>query len=210
VTSGIIDRVGEPPPEASPIHEIPIGMEIERMNIINSTTTKKAAAAATDTAMLTPEQFIEQLRAMQQQLPEFVQLPKLRGIGHIRRVANMATELAHDGIGAISVSETVQSAIGQTAEQMHQAEDEIGRWAVAENEARTLLRGLSAANLVRRHRIGLALMQVYNVSRQLVRQEEHAHLLPHVERMSQVRKLGRRRIKAETEPQTEPQVKPTA
>ena len=180
------------------------------MTIINSTTTKKAAPAATDTPMLTPEQLIEQLRAMQQRIPEFVQLPKLRGIGNIRRIANMATELADDGIGAVGISETVQSAIGQTAEQMHQAEDEIGRWAVAENEARTLVRGLAAANLVRRHRIGLALMQVYNVSRQLVRQQEHAHLLPHVERMSLVRKLGRRRTRPAAEPETEPQVKTIA
>ena len=177
------------------------------MTIINSTTTKKAALAATDKPMLTPEQFIEQLRSLQQQLPEFVQLPKLRGIGHIRRVASLAEELAHDGIGAVGASEVVQNAIGQTAEQMHQAEDEIGRWKVAENEARTLVRGLAAANLVRRHRIGLALMQAYNVSRQLVRQEEHAHLLPHVERMSLVRKLGRRSTKPAAEPQTPPPVK---
>ena len=180
------------------------------MTIINSTTTKKAAAAATDTPMLTPEQFIEQLRSLQKQLPEFVQLPKLRGMGNIRRVASLAEELAHDGIGAVGASEVVQNAIGQTAEQMHQAEDEIGRWKVAENEARTLVRGLAAANLVRRHRIGLALMQAFNVSRQLVRQEEHAHLLPHVERMSLVRKLGRRSTKPAAEPQTQPPVKPTA
>ena len=53
------------------------------------------------------------------------------------------------------------------------------------------------------HRLGLAVMQAYNVSRQLVRQEEHAHLLPHVERMAQLRKLSRRRNKPATEPEIE-------
>ncbi len=176
------------------------------MSVINNSTMKQTAAAETDTPMLTPEQVIEQLRALQQQIPEFVQLPKLRGISNIRRIAGLAAELGHEGIAAIGASEVVQRAIGQTPEQMHQAEDEIARWAVAESEVRTLLRGLTAGNLVRRHRIGLALMQAQNVSRQLVRQEEHAHLLPHVERMSLVRKLGRRRNKA-AEPQPQPPVK---
>jgi hypothetical protein len=56
---------------------------------------------------------------------------------------------------------------------------------------------------VRRHRLGLALMQTYNVSRQLIRQEEHAQLLPHVQRIFHVRKMARRRVKPAAAPQTE-------
>ena len=172
------------------------------MSIIKSSTTANAAEAATDTPMLTPEQVVEQLRVMRQQIPEFVQLSNRREINELRRLARVNPEFAREGIGAVGASPVVQEAIGNTAEDLYQAEDEIARWAVAESELRSMFRGVAAANLVRRHRVGLAVLQAYGVSRQLVRQEEHAHLVPHVQRMSQVRKFGRRRTKpADRQPQ---------
>jgi hypothetical protein len=178
------------------------------MSIVKSFTTKNAAGAATDTPMLTPEQVVEQLRVMQQQIPEFVQLSDTREIKRFRRLARLDPEFAEEGIGVVGASPVVQEAIGNTPEELHQAEDEIARWAVAEGELRTMLQGVAAANLVRRHRVGLVLLQAYNVSRQLVRQEEHAHLVPHVQRMSQVRKFGRRRRTKAANPQPQPQPSP--
>jgi hypothetical protein len=168
---------------------------------VKSSTTKKTAQAATDTPMLTPEQVVEQLRLLQQQIPEFVQLPKSPEMRKIRRLANVDAALAHEGISAVGASSIVQDAVGNTPEELHQAETEIARWAVVESELRSVLRGVSAANLVRRHRLGLVVMQAYNVSRALVRQEEHSHLLQHVEAMSRLRKFSRRRIKSTAEPQ---------
>jgi hypothetical protein len=174
------------------------------MSVVKSPITKDAAEAATDTPMLTPEQVVEQLRVMRQQIPEFVQLPNTREIRQFRRLAKVDAEFAREGIGAVGASPVVQEAIGNTAEDLYRAEDEIARWAVAESELRSTLSGVAAANLVRRHRMGLAVVQAYNVSRQLVRQEEHAHLLPHVQRMSQVRKFRQRRTKpADRQPQPE-------
>ena len=174
------------------------------MSVVKSVTTKNAADAATDTPMLTPEQVVEQLRILRLQIPEFVQLSNAREIKQFRRLAKLEAEFAREGIGVVGASPVVQEAIGNSAEDLHHAEDEIARWAVAESELRAMLRGVTAANLVRRHRMGLAVMQAYNVSRQLVRQEEHAHLLPHVQRMSQVRKFGRRRSKP-ADPKPQPQ-----
>jgi len=172
------------------------------MSVVKSSTSRTAAEAATDTPMLTPEQVVEQLRVMRQQIPEFVQLSDAREIQQLRRISRVSPEFAREGIGVVGASPVVQKAIGNTAEDLYQAEDEIARWAVAESELRALFRGVAAANLMRRHRIGLAVLQAYNVSRQLVRQEDHADLVPHVERMSQVRKFGRRRAKpADRQPQ---------
>ena len=175
------------------------------MSVVKNSTTKKAAAAATDMPMLTPEQFVEQLRVMRQQLPDFVQLSDAREIRQLKRLAKVTAEFAQEGISAVGASSVVQDAVGNTADELHQAEDELARWAVAEAELRSVLRGVTAANLVRRHRIGLAVLQAYKVSRTLVRQEEHAHLLPHVARMTQLRRFSRRRVKPEAEtaqPQT--------
>jgi hypothetical protein len=92
----------------------------------------------------------------------------------------------------------VEAAVGNTAEGMHQAEDLAGRWAAVENEARSLVRGLSSTNLVLRQRLCKDAVQAYNVSRELVKQKEHSHLLPHVEAMRRLKK-SRRRVKAVTE-----------
>lgn len=165
------------------------------MSIVKSSTTTAAAAAANDAPMLTPEQLVAQLRLMQQQIPGFVQLPNGREIRQLRRLARVDAEFTREGIGAVGVSQVVQDAIGNTVEELYEADDEIARWAVAESELRSLLRGVAAANLVRRHRVGRAVLQAYNISRQLVRQDEHAQLRPHVERMSRLRKFGRRRSK---------------
>jgi len=173
------------------------------MSIIGSTTTKEAAAA-TDTPMLAPEQVVDQLRVLRQQIPEFVQLPNNRELKQIRRTASLNVDFAHEAINAVGASDIVQSVIGNTPDELHQAEDEAGRWTAVESELRAMLRGVSAANLMRRHRISHAALQAYNVSKQLVRQEDHADLLPHVERMSRLRKFGRRRVKPAEPPQQAP------
>jgi hypothetical protein len=176
------------------------------MSILGSSTSKKTAAA-TDIQMLTPEQVVEQLRVLRQQIPEFVQLPKNRELRQIRSMlSKLDPEFAHEAIHAVGASDIVQNAIGNTPDELHQAEDEVARWSAVESELRSMLRGVSTANLMRRKRLGLAALQAFNVSRQLVRQEDHAHLLPHVESMTRIRKLGRRRSKAPTEPQ--PQAPP--
>ncbi|HYR28310.1 MAG TPA: hypothetical protein VEU30_07565 [Thermoanaerobaculia bacterium] len=174
------------------------------MSVVKSAATRNAELSATDTPPLTPEQVVEQLRLLRQQIPDFVQLSNGREARQLRRLAKVDAEFAREGIGAVGASAVVQEAIGNTAEDLHQAEDEIARWAVAESELRSLLRGVAAANLIRRHRVGLAVLQAYNVSRQLVRQDEHAQLRPHVERMTLVRKFGRRRSRPAADPPPQP------
>ena len=80
----------------------------------------------------------------------------------------------------------------------HPWQDLAGRWAVVENEARSLVRGLSSTNLILRQGLCKDAVQAYNVSRELVKQKEHSHLLPHVEAMRRLKKT-RRRVKEVTE-----------
>jgi len=162
--------------------------------------------------MLTPEQVVEQLRALRSQIPEFVQLPNNREMRQIRRIARVNVDFAREAMNAVGASAIVQNVIGNTPDELHAAEDEAARWTAVETELRSLLRGVTAANLVRRHRIGEAALQAYHVSRQLVRQEDHSDLLPHVETMSRIPKYGRRRAKSATpaDPAKAPQPAKTA
>jgi hypothetical protein len=154
----------------------------------------------TDTPMLTPEQVVEQLRSLQSQIPEFVQLPNSRQMKMIRRRASVNVEFAREAINAVGASETVEHIVGNSPAEMHAADDEIGRWTAVEAELRATLRGVVAANTLRRERLGLAALQVLNVSRELVRREEHAGLWPHVEAMSRIPKYSRRRKTRPAEP----------
>ena len=168
------------------------------------------AAAAADGAPLTPEAMVEQLRAMRDQIPGFTQLP-VRDASVLQTVARLDDGFVQAAINSTGASESVRSALGVTTDDLQQQKSDAARWSAVEDELRAMLRGVTAANLVRRHSLGLTALQTYNISRQLVRRSEHAVLLPHVERMKQLNKLGRKRAPAQpvppppSAPQTEPQ-----
>jgi hypothetical protein len=126
-----------------------------------------------------------------------VQLPRSRATDQIRRQARIHPEFVREAYNSVGASPIVQEAIGNTPEELQQADAELARWGAVETEVDALLRGIAAANLVRRQRIARVALQAYNVSRELVKEEAHAHLLPYVERMKRLPKYGvRRRAKA--------------
>jgi hypothetical protein len=158
-------------------------------------------AAATEA--VAPEAIIEQLRAVRQQIPEYQQLG-FSGERALRRAAHVDAEFAHAAINTVGASGTMQAAVGRTSEDLRREKDEITRWSAVEDELRAMLKGVATANLVRRHRLGLTTLQTYNISRQLVRNPDHAELLPHVDGMKRMKKFARRRGKAPVEPPTVP------
>jgi hypothetical protein len=201
----IIDRIDGRVARRASIHNRPFAGQERTMSIIKSksvTSSTAAAASASETPMFTPEEVLEQVRILRERIPDFVQLPNDEAMRNMRRKGKLNPEFAHEAIDAIGASPIVQSAIGNTPEELYQAEDEARAWASVESALRRLLRGVSAGNVVRRERIAHAALQVYNVSKQLVKQKEHGDLLAHVERMKRVPKYGsRRRGKPVEEPQ---------
>ncbi|HEY0141826.1 MAG TPA: hypothetical protein VGF48_13085 [Thermoanaerobaculia bacterium] len=170
------------------------------MSIIKSSNQKKTEIdASTAAPMLTPDDVLQQLRALRQRIPQFVQLPKNPETHAMRRRARLNVAFAREAFGAVGASDLVQGIIGNSAEELHQAEDEMARWTIVESELSAMLSGVAAGNLVRRERIAHAALQAYNLSSQLVKQEEYAYLLPHVERMKRLPKFGRRRSKPDPE-----------
>ncbi len=178
----------------------------------SSASTRTAEAAGGEITMLTPEEVREQVRVMRERIPVFMQLPNDVVTQKLRRKARLNPEFAREAFGAVAVSGTVQAALGNTSADLVAAEEEVTRWLIVEGELSALLSGVAAGNVVRRERIAAAATQAYNLSRQLVKQEEHADLLPHVERMKRVPKyVSARRAKAaaETQPQQSPSAKPS-
>ena len=165
------------------------------MSIVKSSAMKAAAGAtsANELPMLTPEQVIEQLRALEARMPDLVHLPPNRTTRNIKRIARLNVAFAREAFAVVGASTVVQEVIGNTPDELHQAEDEMARWNDVESELNSLLVAVAAANVVRRQRIARAALHAYNVSRELVKEQQHAHLLPHVQRMKRLPKFGRRR-----------------
>src|SRR4029077_19127777 len=160
----------------------------------NSSTPKSdgGAAAATPDTTLTPEALVEQLRALRLQVPDYTHLPIADKLT-MRRAANASPEMVQASINTVGASPELTGAVGRSADDLRTDTEEAARWTAVEDELRTFLQGISATNLVRRHRIGLTALQVYSMSRQLVRQKEHAALQPHVDLMKQLNKFGKKR-----------------
>ena len=177
------------------------------MSIVKKSSAVTAAGAMSEngTPMLTPEEVIEQVRAMRDRIPEFAPLAKEQKTGRMKRLARTDPAVLHASIGAVGTSPLIQTVIGNTPDELVHAHAEMTRWSVAENEVRALLDGIAAANLVRRQELGEAAQKTYNVGRQLSQFREHANLVPHVEEIKRLRKLSRRRSRAaEPEPPAPP------
>jgi len=162
-----------------------------------------------DTQPITSEELVETLRALRQRIPEYLQLP-IPDAKSARALASLDPQFRQAAFNAVGASDLVAKAIGLTADELRRINEDADRWSAAADELRALLQGVVTAILTRRHRVGLASLQTYSITRQLVRHEVHADLLPHLHEMKRLNRFGRRRRKASTEPAPAPQPPTTA
>ncbi|HEX6098807.1 MAG TPA: hypothetical protein VF432_21000 [Thermoanaerobaculia bacterium] len=162
---------------------------------------KVPVAAAEGTAPFEPEQMIDQLRAMRDHVPDFGPLP-IPDAQALRTTASIPPEFRRAAFNTIGTSAHISRALDATVPDALAEEANVNRWSAFEDELRTLLEGVAASNLARRHRLGLLALQVYGITRQLVREKAHADLLPHFENMRRTNRLGKRREAKADEPAT--------
>jgi len=155
---------------------------------------------------LNPMTLIVQLRAMRELIPEYTQLPG-PARKSIQVVAGTNPDFVRASINSVAESPNVQQALGRTADDLRRETAEAQGWSDLEDELRALLDGVAASNLVRRNRIGETALAAYAITRRLVRQKQHANLLPHVETMKRLNKFGVKRGKqAASTPAPTPQL----
>jgi hypothetical protein len=151
---------------------------------------------------LTPEAVVDQLRTMRGEIGEVTPLT-LEQRRTLRRAGNTSNPILQSSINVIGALDLVAQAVGQPADEVRQLYDEANRWTAVEDELRTMLNGVSGANLVRRQRIALVAGRAYNIGAQLARDPAHAVLVPHVQEIRRL-KSSRRRKKAVPAPGTPP------
>ena len=171
-------------------------------SVINGT----AAGPAPGSEPLEPEAIAEQLRALRSHVPDFVHLP-VAEVRALRGAANANADFVQAAINAVGAADGIQTLFGKTSPELRQQTEEAARWTVVEDEVRALLQGVSTANVVRRHRIGLTALQTYGVVRQLARQPEFQHLLPHLQEMKRKNRFGGKKAAAPETPVPNPPAK---
>lgn len=143
------------------------------------------------TQPMTPEQVVQQLRALQEQALEVAPLTAEQ-----RRLLRGRTKLPEPvvqaSINIIGAMDIISQAVGQPADVVHQMVDEANRWTAVEGELRAALNGVAGANLIRRQRIALIAAQAFQIGQQLARDPANAVLVPHVEEAKRLRRLTRR------------------
>jgi hypothetical protein len=151
-----------------------------------------------------PKELVDALRRFEPLIPDYTQLTNEQIIA-LRRAATLSQDWVLVAVNAIGASPPVEAVVRSTHGELLHEIDDIGRWSEVEQQLRKMLKGVMAANLIRRHRIGLTALQAYGIIRQLVRQPEHHILLPYYERLRQMNKLGKRKKK---EPEEEEMPEP--
>ena len=177
------------------------------MSTTNEVLNPNKTITAEEPVAVEPEALIEQLRNMRQFIPDYTQL-RIAEARVIRSAAFVDPRFVQAAISAISACHCLRGALDQEPADLNHEVAEATRWGALEEELRAMLQGVVAANLMRRHRVGMATLQTYNISRQLVRQEGHSDLLPHVAEMKRLNRFGRRRKSPGKEPEAPKPVKP--
>lgn len=154
---------------------------------------------ASEEDLISAEELLEVLRRLESRIPSFTQLTT-REIYALRRAATLSPEWVQETVIAVGASPSIEAAIGRGYDELRLEISDISRWGGVEQQLYALYKGVRAANLVRRHRIGLTALQAYGILRQLIRQREHADLLPLYQRLQEMNKLGKRKKKESEEP----------
>ena len=101
------------------------------MSTVNAVNQTNAAASAEDPAV-TPEQIVEELRAVRQRIPEYVQL-QASDAKAIQSAANVRPDFAQAAINAIGASPMVLAIVARTPEELQQEVDSAARWSKVED-----------------------------------------------------------------------------
>ena len=180
-----------------------------RKNQTLNPSTTTPSADTPQTPSLTPEVIVEQLRAISDQIPEAAPMtPDQRKMlrSHGRTAKN--GEILQTTISLVGTTDLISNAVGHDADGVRQLCDDWNRWAVVEGELRSLLNGVSSANLARRQQLAAIADTAYGVGAKLARYPGHAAVVPHVVELKRLRNAGGRK-KAPTTPQSPSPNEPT-
>lgn len=173
----------------------------------NPQTLNPAVGPDTPPVILSPEEVVQYLRNLRQQIP--LASGELTALSYNRRLSHVDAKFVEAAINAIGAASGVEKLLGRTDEELRQEVAVAGRWTAVADELRALLQSIVASNVVRRQRIGLAALQTYKICQQLARDENNVRLNTHIGEMKRLNRFGRARRKPQppADGQLQPQSK---
>lgn len=165
----------------------------------NDKTTNEAVLADIPQAAPTtlgPEAIVDQLRAISMRMGEVAPMTAAQRKA-LRGRLRTPDPILQASINVIDALDNVSQAVGQPAEGVRSLQEEAVLWGAVEQELRSMLNGVSGANLIRRLRIDLIAAQAYTIGSQLARDPANAILLPHVEEIKRLKRSSRRKKAAQ-------------
>ena len=140
---------------------------------------------------------------MRSQIEDVAPLTQAQRRALKQRLRTQPATVVEASINVIGVLDNVSKAIGQPLDDVRQLQDESLRWEAAADEARSFLKGIEGANLVRRQRITLIATQAYSIGAQLAKDPAKAVLVPHLEEVRRLKVVSHRKKKTQ-DPATPP------
>ncbi len=131
--------------------------------------------------LVEPETLIQGLRFLQKRIPGFVQL-SIQEERSMARTAYLPAKAVDIGIQSVDVYDKANAVIGMTGEEMRQSRDLSRRWEGVSRELGVLKKGIDGANIARRHRLGLATLDLYAFMRRAAKKKQ-TELRPYVEEL---------------------------
>jgi hypothetical protein len=168
---------------------------------VSNTAVKTPDPSNPDSAKLTPEAVVAQLRAIRSQIVDVAPLSKEQRKLVKDRLRKQPKIVVEASINVLGVLDNVSQAIGQPLDEVRQLQDDSLRWDAAVEETRAFLRGLEGAALNRHLWLALIGTQAYTIGTQLAKDPAKAVLLPHVEEVKRLKAASRRK-KTTQAPQT--------
>jgi len=157
---------------------------------------------------MTPGEVVDGLRAISARIAEMTPLTAAQRAS-LRNRIRTSNPVLHASISVVGALDAVSQAVGQAAEEVRELADESNRWTAVEDELRSMLNGVSGANLLRRHRLAFIAAQAYNIGTRLALDPANATLVPYVEEVRRLKSFRRRR-RASQAPDSPPSPAPAA
>jgi len=149
---------------------------------------------------VTPDDAIEQIRALRATLPEVATLTPQQQRKMLRNSSQTAEPIVQSSLNCIGVSNVVSAGVGQPIEKVRELQQEAILWRAVEAEARSLVAGLAGANAIRRDQLALLGINAYAIAAQAARVPENEVLISHVEEIRRMKRIARRKKSAEAQP----------
>jgi len=154
----------------------------------------------------TPEDVVERLREIPAEFDDEIKSLSFAERRDLRNKIKTSDAALQASVSIIGASDNVAHAIGRSVEDVLEIFSDRRRWYAVESELRTLLNGVSSANLVRRYQLELIAGHAYTIAARLARDPANAILIPLVEEVQRLRKLERRKKPvSRTEPEAPPE-----